>query len=124
MEVDVLTRSIKQPVLEPVRLANPQHVPGALEISNVGRLVGGVRHLENDVDDRLGDESKHRRRADVLHADRALPERGAHTHGMPGVAVWPAGIVVTQFDRSGQRPGASDHPLLEILVGSYIVGIG
>ena len=46
-----------------------------------------------------------------------------HARGVLGVAVWPASIVVTQLDASGQGSGAADHAFLKLLVGCYVVGI-
>jgi len=35
---------LEQPVFVPVRLREPVHVLESLEIGDIGRLVGGIRH--------------------------------------------------------------------------------
>jgi len=55
-------------------LADPQDVPGALELVPEARLVVGVVHRDQDVDDGLGGETRYRRRADVLDASSARTE--------------------------------------------------
>jgi hypothetical protein len=71
VKVDLGTGASEQPVLEPLRLPDSQLITGVLQVGDIGRLIGGIRHLEGDVDDRLGDQARHRGRTDVFEPERA-----------------------------------------------------
>ena len=58
----------------PIRLADPQLVTHGFQIGNVRSLVGGIFDDAADVDDRLGDETEDRGRADVLDRQRLYTE--------------------------------------------------
>jgi hypothetical protein len=53
MEIDIRVRSLQQPVLVPVRLSNPQHIPMRLQCRHVVRFQRGVGHDQENIDDRL-----------------------------------------------------------------------
>ena len=46
VQVDGRVGALEQPVLEPVRLADPQDVAGRFEVRDIRRLVGGVGHRQ------------------------------------------------------------------------------
>jgi len=72
MQVDVRTAVLEDAVLLPVRLATEQHVACSLEVRHVRGLVGRIGDEQQDVQDGLGHEPRDRRRADVLHGQRAI----------------------------------------------------
>ncbi|MDN2496164.1 hypothetical protein FHY52_05555 [Nocardia nova] len=55
-------------MLKPVRFADAQRVSDALERRDVGRLVGGIRDEQQDVDDRFGCQPRNRGGTGVLEA--------------------------------------------------------
>ena len=54
---------------------------GRLEVGDVRRLVAAVGDRQVGVDDRLGGQPRHRRRADVLERQHPVAERGADDVG-------------------------------------------
>ena len=108
VEMDVAGRSPQHSVLVPVRLADPDRVPERLEIGHVGRLVGGVRHRQADVDDGLGCETDDGRRADVLDHERPVSERGVDLLPFDREALRPRRVVLPEND--GHRPAPADEP--------------
>jgi hypothetical protein len=71
-----LISALEQTVLVPLWLPDSQHESRRLKGWNIGGLVCGVGNHEQDVDDGLGREPRHRRRSNVLDAERALTECG------------------------------------------------
>ena len=98
VHVDVGVGPLEQAVLEPVGLPDPQAVAGGLQLRHVRGLVGRVRHLERDVDDRLGGQARHRRRADVLDPDDPVAEGGADPLLLTLVQARPVRVVVVDLD--------------------------
>ena len=58
MDLDVGLAVPQEPVLVPVRLTDHEHIAGRLQIRHVGRLVRGVADHQDDVDQRLGRQSR------------------------------------------------------------------
>src|SRR5258708_39646878 len=53
VEVDVRVRAFEDPMLEPVWLANPEHIACHLHVGHVRRFVRRVWHSKDHIDDRL-----------------------------------------------------------------------
>ncbi len=112
MEVDVRVRTLEQPVLAPVGLADREHVAGRLEVGHVRRLVGRVWHLEHDVDDRLCREARDGRRSRVLEPDDPVAECGADARLLALVERRPRRVVLGYLDACGlssARPTNAGH---------------
>jgi hypothetical protein len=99
VDVDVRIRALEQPVLVPVRLADGQPIAGRGQRRHVRLLVGRVRHGEVDVDDRLGGQTRHRGRPDVLDRDHSFAEQFANPARLAAVELRPRRVV-----------GNDDHP--------------
>ena len=83
---------LEEPVLVPVRLAYVERVAGCLERRCVAVLVRGVRHGQQEVEQGLGGEPRHRRRADVLDLDVETGERGTDPGRLRGSELGPRGV--------------------------------
>lgn len=118
VQVDVGIRALEQAVLEPSGLADPQPVPGPFQSGQIRRLVGRVRHDQQDVDDWLGGEPRHRGRADVLDAQGRLAQGGLDPAGLESEQPGPAGVVLGEADRSVMRLQFTDEHFPEFGVAS------
>jgi hypothetical protein len=79
-----LAEVLEEAVLVPVKLGEPVHEAELLEGGGEGRLIGGIRHGQVDVDDGRGDQTRHRGGPEVLDGEDSVAEGG--THGAAHVA--------------------------------------
>src|SRR5262245_61064286 len=98
VEVDVRVGALEQAVLEPVRLADREHIPGGLETGEIRVLVRRVGNLEDHVDDRLRRQAGNRRRAHVLDADDPVAEDRADALLLARVEHGPLRVVLRDLD--------------------------
>jgi hypothetical protein len=107
--VDVRVRALEHAVLEPLRLADAQDVARRFEGRDVRLLVGRVGDDEDDVDDRLRGDARHRGRADVLDPQRAAAERPPDSCSFPLEQSRPVRVVVGEQDRAVERLQLADR---------------
>lgn len=98
VNVRVLFRRAKHPVLVPFRFAHAQNVAGGFQLRQVGRLICGVRDDDQDVDDGLGGEAGNGRGSDVLDLQRCVAERTRDHTGVRCKFSRPVWIVVENSD--------------------------
>ncbi len=124
VEIDVRVRTLEDPVLEPLRLADHEDVARPLEVGQVRRLVRRVGDLEHHVDDRLGGQRRHRRRACVLQSHDPGAEHVADAHRLALEPHRPFRVVLDDVDPRLQL-GRRAHVRLgkALVVRLDIVGI-
>lgn len=74
MEVNVGVRPLKHTVLVPVGFSDTKQIAGGLQGWQVGIFIGRVGDHEHQVDDRLGYQAQHRRRAGMLNPQGPTPK--------------------------------------------------
>ena len=79
-------------------LAHPQLVTDGLEGRAIDLLIGRVVDLDQDVDDRLGGQTRDRGGADVLDAPNQGPEGAADPVALGLEAIWLRLVVVDDGD--------------------------
>jgi hypothetical protein len=110
--------ALEQAMLKPpVWLADPQQVAGRLHRRDVRGLVRGVRHDEQDVDDRFGGEARHRGGPGVLDEQGTLAERPADPVGLALEEARPLGVVLDQANRTVQQRRRADPRRVDLLLG-------
>ena len=98
MKVDVICRRLEQAMFVEVGFANAQLIAGRLQLRRVRPFVSRISDDQQDVHDRLGGKFRHRRRADVFDAQRALAQRAFDGLEVSTEAFRPAGVVVDDSD--------------------------
>jgi hypothetical protein len=86
-------RSAEHPMLEPRRLANAQHVTGGFQFRQVCILGPRVSHHQNDVDHRLGCQTRNGSGTHVLDPHGPVTECGSHFRSLPPKPHGPLRIV-------------------------------
>jgi hypothetical protein len=105
MEVQINLRTFEQPMLVPVRLTDSQYISCGCESWRVGLLVCGIRHNEQDIDYRLGNETWDESRTDVLDPKRLVSQHSANTLSFTSEVPWPFQIVMDQLNWPVQHGG-------------------
>src|SRR6266540_1384828 len=116
VQVDAWVLVLEKSMLEPIGLADPEHVPRILQGRNVCLLVGGVGDREHDVDDRLRNQPRHGRRAGVLDLEGPLLERVPDSLLLAAEERRPLRVVVDELDRSAVRLALPDRHCLHVLL--------
>ena len=119
VEVHVGVRSLEQPVLVPVGLADAQDVAGGLERRDVVALGRRVGDRQRHVDDRLRREAGDRGRAGVLEEDDAVAERGADLLRLARIEERPRGVVLGEGDRGVVALRLADRHPAELVLGRH-----
>ena len=99
VDVHVRVGAFEEPVLVPVGLSDSQRVAGALELGHVGVLVGRVGHHQDDVDQRLRREARHRRRPDMFDLHGLRTQRCPDPGRLALEKSRPLRVVLGELDR-------------------------
>ena len=107
---------LKQAVLEPVRLADPQHVAGGLERGHVGVLVRVSATTSTMSMIGLAASPGTAVEPDVLELQRPRAERGADPRCLALEEPRPLGVVLGEVDRRVVLDELADHRSADLLV--------
>ncbi len=83
MQIQLWIRAFEHPMLEPLRLSNPQDVAGGFQVGQVLVLVRRIGHLDHDVDHRLGREAGNGSGTGVLDPQGAVSQCRSHSRRFP-----------------------------------------
>jgi hypothetical protein len=120
VEIDIGVGPLEQPMLMPIGLANVEHIAGGFHRGHVLGLIGRIGDGENQIDDRLGGESRDRSRADMLERQDARTKRSTNARRLADEECRPLGAVIAQMDRSVVRAQRDNMRRLYFLFSNHV----